>query len=421
MDTKLQLEYGKNVYQFNIPSDRYIGVFMPSKTEPVENLNKLLSDSFTHPVASPPLEDKLQGVKSVLILTVDITRPSPTPLMYPFLELCRERDIFVTIGISLGRHGPMTETDLRDFLTSEVFDNYSVVQHDAFDDSIHLDFGYTTRGTPIKVNQIIQQYDFICGISYIEPSYLMGYSGSRKLIIPGIAHSSSIDANHYWLTHPDTRIGELDSNPMHQDAMEFMQHFRFDWFTCAVLDGKDRITQIYSGDSVKAHRLACADSDKIFRIKSQTADIVLASPGGYPYDWDLVQGKKAIISAMETVKPGGSIVLLAECPDGWGAEGTFKEWLLTKTPEEVVRDVKKREMFSLGAHGAYILAKPIVQKQASVILITNEDLARQLQNSYIHAVTNVEEAMELANQYCSASEPTYLALKSARRLIVELV
>ena len=137
--------------------------------------------------------------------------------------------------------------------------------------------------------------------------------------------------------------------------------------------------------------------------------------------WDLVQGKKAIIPAMETVKQGGSIILLAECPDGWGAEGTFKEWLLTKTPEEVVRDVKKREMFSLGAHGAYILAKPIVQKQATVIIITNENLVRQLQGSYIHAVTTVEEPMNLAHRHCTASEPTYLAIKSTRRLIVELV
>lgn len=420
MNTQVQLEYGKDVYEFDIPSDRYIGVLMPREAEPLANLEKTLSHSFANPVASPPLVDKLRGVKSALILTVDITRPSPTPLMRPFLKFCRQMDIFVTICISLGRHGPMTETALRDFLTPEIFDAYPVVQHDAFDDSIHVDFGYTSRGTPIKINRIIQQHDFICGISYIEPSYLMGYSGSRKLIIPGIAHYSSIDANHYWLTHSDTRTGELDDNPMHQDAMEFMRHFRLDWLTCAVLDGGDRITQIYSGDSVKAHRLACADSDKIFRIKGQMADIVISSPGGYPYDWDLVQGKKAIIPAMETVNPGGSIILLAECPDGWGAEGTFKKWLLTKTPQDVVRDAKKREMFSLGAHGAYILAKPIVQKQATVIIVTNEDLASQLQDSYIHAVTTVEEAMELAHQHCAASKPTYLAVKSARRLICEI-
>jgi len=367
----------------------------------------------------------LKGIQSMLILTVDITRPSPTRLMLPILKLCKERGVAVTICIALGRHGKMSEPGLRDFLTPEIFDEYPVLQHDAFDDSIHLDVGVTSRETPIKVNRIISEHDFVYGISFIEPSYLMGYSGGRKLIMPGIAHHTSIDANHYWLTHADTRIGELDSNPMHQDAMEFLEHFRIDFLTCAVLDGRDRVTQIYSGDSVKAHGIACLDSGKIFlynsinRISGRTADIVISSPGGYPYDWDLVQGKKAIIPAMKTVNDGGSVILLAACPDGWGAESTFKEWLLTKSPEEVVRDVKKRNLFSLGAHGAYILAKPIVEKGATVIILTNEHLAKELQGSYIHAVRTIDDALELARQNCGTSQPTYLVLKSARRLIVE--
>jgi len=375
--------------------------------------------SLEQPVDSQPLADMLKGVTSMLILTVDITRPSPSRLMRPILELCRKRGISVTICIGLGRHSKMSESSLRDFLTPEIFDEYPVLQHDAFDDSIHLDMGTTSRNTPIKVNRIIAEHDFVCGISFIEPSYLMGYSGGRKLIMPGIAHHTSIDANHYWLTCPDTRIGELDSNPMHQDAMEFMKHFRIDFLTCAVLDGRDRVTQIYSGDSVKAHRLACLDSDKIFRVSGKTANIVISSTGGYPYDWDLVQGKKAIIPAMKTVKNGGSVILLAACPDGWGAESTFKEWLLTKSPEDVVRDVKKRELFSLGAHGAYILAKPIVEKGATVIILTNERLAKELQGSYVHATTTINEALELARQNCGTPQPTYLVLKSARRLIVE--
>jgi nickel-dependent lactate racemase len=415
----IRLEYGKESCEFSVPADRYAGTLMPRSAEPVPDLGETLSHSFAHPVDDIPLKEKLKGARSMLILTVDITRPSPTPLMLPILRLCKGRGIAVTICICLGRHGKMTEDALHDFLTPEVFDNYSVVQHDAFDDSIHIDFGCTTRGTPIKLNKIIQQHDFLCGISFIEPSYLMGFSGSRKLIIPGIAHYTSIDANHYWLTDPATRIGELNRNPMHQDAMEFMKHFHFDWLTCAVLDGRDRITQIFSGDSVKAHGLACKASGEIFRIRKKAADIVISSPGGYPYDLDLVQGKKGVIPAIECVKPGGSIIILAACPDGWGAEGTFKEWLLTKRPEEVIRDAKKRDMFSLGAHGAYILARPIVEKRANMIIVTNQDLASQLQDSYIHAVTTIEEAMELARKLCSAPEPTYLALKNARRLILD--
>lgn len=419
MQERIKLEYGKELCEFSLPSDQYLGTLMPGVVPPLSDLDTSMLQSLEQPVESQPLADMLKGVTSMLILTVDITRPSPSRLMRPILELCKKGNVSVTICISLGRHSKMSESSLRDFLALEVFDEYPVLQHDAFDDSIHLDMGVTSRNTPIKVNKIISEHDFVCGISFIEPSYLMGYSGGRKLIMPGISHHTSIDANHYWLTHPDTQIGELDNNPMHQDAMEFMKHFRIDFLTCAVLDGRDQIRRIYSGDAVKAHRLACLDSDKIFRIRGKTADIVISSPGGYPYDWDLVQGKKAIIPAMKTVKRGGSVILLAACPDGWGAESAFKEWLLTKSPEDVVRDVKKRQRFSLGAHGAYILAKPIVEKEATVIILTNEHLARELQGSYIHATTTINEALELARRSSGTSQPTYLVLKSARRLIVE--
>lgn len=415
----IELEYDQIRHAFHVPEEQYIGTLMPNHAKASLDVDSMISQSLSKPVESISLEEKLDGAKSMLILTVDITRPSPTPMLLPILELCKSRKIAVTLCIALGRHGPMTQESLRDFLEPQVFDHYPVVQHDAFDDAIHHDFGSTSRGTPIKVNQILQEHDFICGLSFIEPSYLMGYSGSRKLVMPGIAHHESIDANHYWLTHPDTRSGELDSNPMHQDAMEFMEHFGFDWLTCAVLDGQDQIVEVFSGDWIKAHRLACEASGKIFQTQRKSADIVLASPGGYPYDIDLVQGKKAIVPATECVNSGGVVVLLAACPDGWGAEGAFQEWLLSKSPEQVLHDVKDRELFNLGAHGAYILAKPIVEKEASVILLTNEKMAQQLQGSYVHAVTSPGDAMSLAHSLCQKSNPTYLALRNARRLIIK--
>jgi nickel-dependent lactate racemase len=415
---EIKLEYGQTYHIFHVTTEQYIGTLMPNPSKAPPDLDSIISRSLNEPVKSIPLEEKLDGIKSMLILTVDITRPSPTTLILPVLDLCQAREIEVTICIALGRHGPMTQDSLRDFLEPRVFDHYPVIQHDAFDDTIHLDFGSTSRGTPVKVNQIIQEHDFVCGLSFIEPSYLMGYSGSRKLIMPGISHHTSIDANHYWLTHPDTRIGELDRNPMHQDAMEYMKHFGFDWLTCAVLNGQDQITEVFSGDWIEAHRFACQVSGMIFQIQKQSADIVLASPGGYPYDIDLVQGKKAIVPATECVNPGGVVVLLAACPDGWGAEGAFQEWLLNKSPEQVVRDVKDRELFNLGAHGAYILAKPIVEKKANVVMITNKTMAKQLQDSYVHAVTSSEDALTLAHRLCGKSNPSYLALRNARRLII---
>ena len=80
MPKHIQLEYGKGSCEFSVPADRFLGTLMPQAAKPLSDLSEALSQSFAQPVDDAPLEEKLQGVKSMLILTVDITRPSPTPI-----------------------------------------------------------------------------------------------------------------------------------------------------------------------------------------------------------------------------------------------------------------------------------------------------------------------------------------------------
>ena len=120
---------------------------------------------------------------------------------------------------------------------------------------------------------------------------------------------------------------------------------------------------------------------------------MITSPGGYPYDCDLVQGKKAVIPAMETVNPKGTILILAECEEGWGAESTFREWLIGFSPVEVMKRVRNKSLFSLGAHGAYLFAKALIEKEAKVVLMTNPELAKDLKETYIEAFSSIEEVL----------------------------
>ena len=173
-----------------------------------------------------------------------------------------------------------------------------------------------------------------------------------------------------------------------------------------------------AGDPYAAHEAACRRSAPIYRVRSRTAPIVIASAGGHPYDRDLVQAKKAVIPAIELVERNGVIILLGACPEGLGAEATFVEWLRTKTPAEVVRDVRRRELFSLGAHGANILARPIVERNATVILVTSRNVASALAGSYVRAIARFDEAWDLASRLCGRRSGV-LVLRKARRLIVE--
>ena len=44
--------------------------------------------------------------------------------------------------------------------------------------------------------------------------------------------------------------------------------------------------EVISGDPFEAHRLGCDQSREIYTCQKGSAEIVISSPGGYPYDCD---------------------------------------------------------------------------------------------------------------------------------------
>ncbi|HZK11017.1 MAG TPA: transcriptional regulator, partial [Atribacterota bacterium] len=106
------------------------------------------------------------------------------------------------------------------------------------------------------------------------------------------------------------------------------------------------------------------------------ADVVIASTGGYPKDINVYQAQKALDNAYQAVKPGGTIILLAECPEGYG-EDTFEKWIEeANSPDDIIKRLKKK--FVLGGHKAYSIAR--VAKEVEVILISSlpQDKVRKL-------------------------------------------
>ena len=415
---RIAIEYGKKPIEFDVPTSRLRGIIEPKAVKPLADVPAAVKRALRKPVGSPPLTDVLHGSKTAVIVTVNHTRPSPRPMLLPILDECERQGVQPTICIAGGRHALMTNADVRRHLGADIVRRCPVVQHDPFDRDACRHLGTTQRGTEILVNKIIFEHDCVIGTGILEPSYLAGFSGGRKLLMPALAFHTSIDNNHFYLTAPGTRIGRLVGNPLSEDATEFARACPYHFICYTVSGPNDEPVQVIAGDPYQAHEAACDRTARIYRVRAKTAPIIVSSAGGHPYDCNLVQGKKGIIPAIELVERNGAIILLAACPGGLGAEPTFIDWMRTKTPVEVVRDVGKRELFNLGAHGANILAKPIVERNATVIMVTRPAIAKALEGTYVRAVTRFEDAWALANMLCGRKAPVVVARK-ARRLIVE--
>ena len=202
---RYDVQYGAGTLSLEVAQQRVVGVLAPKEAKRIENVEAAVEQSLREPYASEPLEALLQGKRTALIITVDYTRPSPTPMLLPIIELCESQGVTPSVIIATGRHRLMSDDELCRHLGDEIVGRCRVMQHDAFDASQVVLKGTTARGTPIMVNKAIFEHDIVIGTGIIEPSYLCGWSGGRKLLMPGLAYHESIDNNHYYLTHPDPR------------------------------------------------------------------------------------------------------------------------------------------------------------------------------------------------------------------------
>ena len=77
--------------------------------------------------------------------------------------------------------------------------------------------------------------------------------------------------------------------------------------------------------------------DEIYKVTTETvSDILVVSAGGSPYDNTLVNSLDAIMLNKDLVKKGGTIILVAECIDGYGNE----EFLEITTKHGELKSIK---------------------------------------------------------------------------------
>lgn len=151
-------------------------------------------------------------------------------------------------------------------------------------------------------------------------------------------------------------------------------------------------TPAVAGDMVATHRRGC----ELIKARGAVtiphrADIVLVSAGGYPTDLNLYQAQKALDNAVHAVRPGGIIILAAECGEGLGNQ-TFETWMVEADCPDSILDHIQRE-FVIGGHKAAAVAMAL--KWAGIYLVSNlpPDFTRSLG---FQPFDNLDEALQSA-------------------------
>ncbi len=323
---RIDLAFGKTGITLELPDAFHYRILEARSAKPLANAQADLETALDRPVAGPALVDVARGRSSAAISICDITRPAPNRLtLPPLLERLEQAGIArenITILIATGLHRPATDEEIREICGEPVAGAYRVVNHDARDLASHRALGSTASGTPVYIDERFVSAGLHVTLGFIEPHLMLGYSGGRKLIAPGLAAQETIKTLHSPRFMRDARSveGSIEDNPLHRELLEIARMARHDFLLDVALARDRAIAGVFAGRPEEAHRRGVEFVSRVMlESLAEPADAAITSAAGYPLDLTFYQAIKGVTAAAHVVKPGGSILLVAECREGAGA------------------------------------------------------------------------------------------------------
>ena len=367
----------------------------------IDTIEQELVGGLEKPVESPSLRKLSEKARRILLIIPDNTRAFPSreiiPILVNYIGKANPR-AEIRILVATGLHLQVKRSELVEMLGEGIVENYEVINHDASDGEMLLKLDKeTSYGTPIHVNRYVLESDLVIGAGLIEPHFFAGYSGGRKILLPGVAGRDSIFNNHGFnmIGHPRARAGILDGNPIHEDMVEFMGSTKLDFIVNVTINKEKKITGIFTGHPVKAHLRGVEFLDRHVKVPVKgEADIVITTNGGYPLDRDVYQAVKGMDTAASVVREGGVIIIASECRDGLGGHEEFLKLVKgAEDVDEILRRIRENEPI-YDQWEAQILAR--ILKKAKVILVSDFISEKVAGDLLLERVGNIEEALELA-------------------------
>lgn len=388
---EFQLDYGKETLSFTLDPHNFMMEMKANEVEPELTGQDEVVRALKNPIGTPVLSEIVSKGESVCIITSDITRPCPSPvLLPPLIAELEEAGVSpddITIVFALGSHRRHTEQEMRQLVGDEIYELVHTVDSDP-EDTVFL--GNTSRGTPVNITSVVAQADRRICLGNIELHYFAGYSGGGKAIMPGVSDREAIQANHSKMIEKTSIAGKIEGNNVRLDIEEAADLCGVDFILNVVLDETKTIVKAVAGDHRAAHRVGCDFLDSMYKIKiPKPADIVIATPGGFPKDINIYQAQKALDNSQHAVKEGGVIILVADCSEGFG-EHVFEEWL---TEAESSTELTKRIQteFRLGGHKAAAIAMVLEKCDVYFVSCLPEEVAA---TTFMKPYSNLQNAID---------------------------
>ncbi len=330
---RIELAYGTSGISVTVPAGAEATVIRKNPLPIVDDAAAAVRAALDSPVGCPPIGELARGCNSACILICDITRPVPNGLFLgPMIRDMMAAGIpaeGITVLVATGLHRPNEGAELAELVGDPwVLENVRVVNHFARNDEEHVDLGATqTRGTPVRLDRRFVEADLRIATGLVEPHFMAGYSGGRKVIAPGIAHAETIRTFHSarFMEDPAAVQCNLPGNPLHEEQLEIVKKLGAVYGLNTVIDEERNLSLVNFGEIIESHMAAVAFVRPSTEIAvGRRFKTVVTSAAGYPLDKTYYQTVKGMVTPMDILEPGGTLIIASACSEGFGS-AAFKD------------------------------------------------------------------------------------------------
>lgn len=192
--------------------------------------------------------------------------------------------------------------------------------------------GTMPDGTPVELNGRVARSEVVISLSDLDYHYFAGVSGGPKHLVPGVAGRALTTADHLRMFGelgfaPNVDMGILDGNPVYEYKRRAVQTIvdalrargSFVYAVVCVLNPAYEVVALEGGEVFTLHKKLRHVLDKVYIARiPELADVAIVTARHLGIN--VYQAGKAINAAARAVKPGGTVVCVAPCPDGFGNE-----------------------------------------------------------------------------------------------------
>jgi nickel-dependent lactate racemase len=394
---QVRLAYGERGLTIDVPETAT--VVEPASVPGLADEQAALREALLQPANGRSLIEVVRGGRRAVVVFPDVTRAMPTARVLPVVLETLEAGGFgperVTLLSATGTHRANTPEELDRMLGAELRRRYTVLNHDARDASSLVRLGTTSDGAPALLNRAYVDADVRVVAGLIEPHFFAGYSGGPKGVCPGVAGLETVLHAHDALHVGDAAAtwGSVEHNPIQRLLREVVAIAPPTYTLDVTVNRDGAITSVFAGEGYSAHASGCA-----FVARTQEAavpylyDVVVTTNGGYPLDQNLYQAVKGLSAAARIVRPGGAIVLAAECRDGIPSHGRYGE-ILTNAHSH-------HDLFAALRNGAETVpdqwqaqVQALVQEKATVYVFCEGLTESEIRAAHLEPIRSVGEAI----------------------------